>query len=78
MRNVPDAQLFSQLVASLESRRAGAPPDDDLSLILLKRTEGNTRPLRLDEHARVWLKRFGLVETAPSMIDPAHLESLSA
>ncbi len=72
----PDASLVHAIVDELESRRAGAPPEDDLSIILLRRTSAGARPLRIDEHARVWLKRFGLVEHAPSMIDPAHLASL--
>ncbi len=76
MRDIPDARMIPELVGVLESRRAGTPADDDLSLVLLRRNEASTRPLRIDEHARVWLKRFGLVDTAPSMIDPAHLESL--
>ncbi len=76
MGMLPDTHIVPALVRALESRRAGAPADDDLSIVLLKRSSAGTRRLRPDEHARVWLKRFGLVDAAPTMIDPAHLDSL--
>lgn len=76
-RDTPPEALVDAIVQALRDRTGRHLPDDDLSIVLLRRNHDGTRSLSLGEHARGWMKRFGLVDDAPTLVSPEHLRRLS-
>lgn len=77
LAGLPPEQLVESLVRAIDARGEPRQPDDDLSIVLVRRNHDGTRTLSLGEHTRVWMKRFGIVDDAPSRITDEHLRRLS-
>jgi serine phosphatase RsbU (regulator of sigma subunit) len=55
-------EVFARgLLAQVDAYRGGAAPDDDTTLLVLKRTERVRRPYRPSERLRVWGKVLGML-----------------
>jgi serine phosphatase RsbU (regulator of sigma subunit) len=70
-------RVVDSIVRALRDRTGQHFADDDLSIILLRRNHDGARSLSMGEHARVWMKRFGFVDDAPSMVSEEQLHRLS-
>jgi hypothetical protein len=76
-RETPPEGLVDAIVQALRDRTGQHFADDDLSIILLRRNHDGARSLSIGEHARVWMKRFGLVDDAPTIVTDEHLRRLA-
>lgn len=77
IRDTPLDRLVARLVSTLRAR-SPAPFNDDLSIVLARRTDQGVRRLSAGEIARVWMRRLGLAAETASMVSDDHLRDLAA